>query len=48
MTFGDPREPDGDGTRRLPRVGDYWKLGTAELAWYFIVSVFIVPQIWSL
>ena len=30
------------------RVGDYWKLGTAELAWYFIVSVFIVPQIWSL
>ncbi len=30
------------------RFGDYWKLGTAVLAWYFVVAVLLVPQIWSL
>jgi di/tricarboxylate transporter len=26
--------------------GDYWKLGLPLLAWFFIVSVFLVPLIW--
>ncbi|HTO31939.1 MAG TPA: SLC13 family permease [Pararhizobium sp.] len=26
--------------------GDYWKLGTPLMAWFFIVAVFIVPLIW--
>jgi di/tricarboxylate transporter len=26
--------------------GDYWKLGLPLLAWFFVVSVFIVPLIW--
>jgi di/tricarboxylate transporter len=30
------------------RFGDYWKLGGVLLVWYFIVSVIIVPMIWSL
>jgi di/tricarboxylate transporter len=30
------------------RFDDYWKLGLAVLAWYFVVSVGIVPLIWSL
>ncbi len=28
--------------------GDYWKLGTPLMAWYFVVAVFIVPLIWPL
>jgi di/tricarboxylate transporter len=30
------------------RFGDYWKLGLVVMAWYFVVSVFIVPLIWRL
>jgi di/tricarboxylate transporter len=30
------------------RFGDYWKLGTAVLAWYFVVAVLLVPLFWSL
>jgi di/tricarboxylate transporter len=30
------------------RFGDYWRIGTAVLAWYFVVAVLIVPLIWSL
>jgi di/tricarboxylate transporter len=26
--------------------GDYWKLGLPLLAWFFVVSVFLVPVIW--
>ncbi|WP_442981265.1 SLC13 family permease [Rhizobium sp. S152] len=26
--------------------GDYWKLGTPLMAWFFIVAVFLVPLIW--
>jgi di/tricarboxylate transporter len=26
--------------------GDYWKLGTPLMIWFFIVAVFIVPMIW--
>jgi di/tricarboxylate transporter len=29
------------------RFGDYWKLGLPVLAWYFVVSVFLVPLIWT-
>jgi di/tricarboxylate transporter len=29
------------------RFGDYWKLGLPLLMWFFVVSVFIVPMIWS-
>ena len=28
------------------RFGDYWKLGLPLMAWYFVVSVFLVPLIW--
>ncbi|TWF47383.1 SLC13 family permease [Neorhizobium alkalisoli] len=28
------------------RFGDYWKLGTPLMVWFFIVAVFIVPMIW--
>ncbi|MBO9196917.1 SLC13 family permease [Rhizobium sp. 16-449-1b] len=28
------------------RFGDYWKLGTPLMAWFFIVAVFLVPRIW--
>ncbi len=28
------------------RFGDYWRLGLALLAWFFVVSVFVVPLIW--
>jgi di/tricarboxylate transporter len=27
--------------------GDYWKLGLPLLIWFFVVSVFLVPQIWQ-
>jgi di/tricarboxylate transporter len=30
------------------RFGDYWKLGTAVLAVYFVVGVFLVPVFWPL
>ncbi|WP_104663713.1 SLC13 family permease [Ensifer adhaerens] len=30
------------------KFGDYWKLGTPLMAWYFVVAVFIVPLIWPL
>ena len=30
------------------RFGDYWKLGLALLAWYFVVAIGIVPLIWRL
>jgi di/tricarboxylate transporter len=30
------------------RFGDYWRLGLVVMAWYFVVSVFIVPLIWPL
>lgn len=30
------------------RFGDYWKLGLVVMAWYFVVSVLLVPLIWSL
>ena len=30
------------------RFNDYWKLGLPVLAWYFVVSIFIVPLIWPL
>ncbi len=30
------------------RFNDYWKLGIVVLAWYFVISVFLVPLIWSL
>ena len=29
------------------RFNDYWKLGIVVMAWYFVVSVFIVPLIWT-
>jgi di/tricarboxylate transporter len=29
------------------RFGDYWKLGLPLLAWFFVVSVFLVPLIWN-
>lgn len=28
--------------------GDYWKLGTPLMAWFFVVAVFVVPLIWPL
>ena len=28
------------------RFGDYWKLGLPLMAWYFVVSVILVPLIW--
>ncbi len=30
------------------RFGDYWKLGTAVMAVYFVVGVFLVPVFWPL
>jgi di/tricarboxylate transporter len=30
------------------RFGDYWKIGLPVLAWYFVVSVLVVPLIWPL
>jgi di/tricarboxylate transporter len=30
------------------RFGDYWKLGLVVMAWYFVVSVLVVPGIWQL
>jgi di/tricarboxylate transporter len=30
------------------RFDDYWKLGLTVLAWYFVVSVVLVPLIWQL
>ena len=30
------------------RFNDYWKIGLPVLAWYFVVSVFLVPLIWHL
>lgn len=30
------------------RFGDYWKLGLPLMAWYFAVSVVLVPVIWPL
>jgi di/tricarboxylate transporter len=30
------------------RFGDYWKLGLVVMAWYFVVSVLVVPLIWPL
>jgi di/tricarboxylate transporter len=30
------------------RFGDYWRIGTAVLAWYFVVAVLLVPLFWSL
>lgn len=29
------------------KFGDYWKLGLPMMIWFFIISVFLVPQIWS-
>jgi di/tricarboxylate transporter len=29
------------------RFGDYWKLGLPLLGWFFVVSVVVVPLIWS-
>ena len=29
------------------RFGDYWKLGLPLLGWFFVVSVGLVPLIWS-
>jgi len=29
------------------RFGDYWKLGLPLLAWFFVISVFLVPVFWS-
>ena len=29
------------------RFGDYWKLGLPLLGWFFVVSVVLVPVIWS-
>jgi di/tricarboxylate transporter len=29
------------------KFGDYWKLGIACMAWFFVVAVFYVPMIWS-
>ena len=29
------------------RFGDYWKLGLPLLGWFFVVSVVLVPLIWS-
>jgi di/tricarboxylate transporter len=30
------------------RFGDYWKLGSALLCWYFLIAVVYVPLIWRL
>jgi di/tricarboxylate transporter len=30
------------------RFGDYWKLGSVVLAWYFVIAVGLVPLIWGL
>jgi di/tricarboxylate transporter len=30
------------------RFGDYWKLGLAVMAVYYIVAVLLVPVIWSI
>ena len=30
------------------RFGDYWKLGLPLMIWFFVVAVFLVPQIWPL
>jgi hypothetical protein len=30
------------------RFGDYWRLGIDEMAVFFVVSVFVVPQFWRL
>jgi di/tricarboxylate transporter len=29
------------------RFSDYWKLGTVQMALYFLIAVFLVPVIWS-
>jgi di/tricarboxylate transporter len=29
------------------KFGDYWKLGLPLLIWFFAVSVFLVPLVWS-
>ncbi len=29
------------------RFNDYWKLGIVVMAWYFVISVLLVPLIWS-
>ena len=29
------------------RFGDYWKLGLPLLAWFFVVSVVLIPVIWA-
>jgi di/tricarboxylate transporter len=29
------------------RFGDYWKLGIACMAWFFLVAVFLVPLVWT-
>jgi di/tricarboxylate transporter len=28
------------------KFGDYWKLGLACMAWFFVIAVFYVPLIW--
>ena len=30
------------------RFGDYWKLGSLCLLWFFVVAVFVVPVFWPL
>lgn len=29
------------------KFGDYWKLGLAMMAWFFLVATFLVPMIWT-
>jgi di/tricarboxylate transporter len=29
------------------RFGDYWKLGLAQMVLYFVIAVFLVPEIWK-
>jgi di/tricarboxylate transporter len=28
------------------RFGDYWKLGSVCMAWFFVIAVFYVPMVW--
>jgi di/tricarboxylate transporter len=29
------------------RFGDYWKLGLPLMAWYAVIAIVLVPQIWQ-
>jgi di/tricarboxylate transporter len=29
------------------RFGDYWRLGLPIMAWFLVVSLVVIPRVWS-